>query len=649
MRGHSRLSYLPALDGVRALAVLAVLCYHGGRSWAAGGFLGVDAFFVLSGFLITSLLLSEWGATGEIDLKAFWTRRARRLLPALFLVLGAVAVYAAVVAAPTELERIRGDGLASLFYVANWRFVVTSQSYFAQFDVPSPLRHFWSLAIEEQFYLVWPLIVVAFLRWRRGAVGALACCTAVGAVASAVAMAAWYVPGQDPSRVYYGTDTRAQALLIGALLGMIWLRHPVVTNAVGRAVLNGAALIALVLLGWCWSTTTDDADWLYRGGFGVTAILVAVVIASAVQPRAGPVGRALSVTPLRVVGKISYGLYLWHWPVYVVLTPARVDLNDGALFAVRIVVTFALATLSYVLVERPIRLGAWRGLRIRIATPAVVTAVLVALLVVTAGAVAQRDVTAADARAPDASPRPVSATAPAPPRIMLVGDSMADSLAPGLARAAATNGFEFWNGSVLGCGLATDVGERLIDGWTNSDLRCIPGWRERWPQHIADWHPDVVVVLVGAQEPYDRRLNGHEYHFDEQDGYDLARGELLDAVDVLGAQGARVVLLTSPYFTKGWGNLPETRSVLNPAWIDRWNGLLREVEASRLGRVTTLDLNTRLCPEGRYTAAVGDVVVRGYDRGHLSDAGADYAAQWLVPQILALRPESSRTGGPSFA
>ena len=163
-----RIRYLPALDGLRAFAVLAVLGYHGGLGWLSGGFLGVDAFFVLSGFLITTLLLSEWGHRNRIALSAFWARRARRLLPALFLMLLGVALYAAFAAAPNELATIRGDALSSLLYVANWHFIFSHQSYFAQFTTPSPLRHMWSLAIEEQFYLVWPLIVYGVLRSFAG-------------------------------------------------------------------------------------------------------------------------------------------------------------------------------------------------------------------------------------------------------------------------------------------------------------------------------------------------------------------------------------------------------------------------------------------------------------------------------------------------
>lgn len=258
--------YLPALDGIRALAVLAVLAYHGGQTWAAGGYLGVDAFFVLSGFLITSLLLAERRQTGAIDLQAFWMRRARRLLPALFLVLGAVAVYAALAAAPTELERIRLDGLGSLFYVANWRFVFSHQSYFEQFAAPSPLRHMWSLAIEEQFYLVWPLLVFGLLRWGNGKMRKLALAAGSLALLSLGLMAILHSPGQDPSRVYFGTDTRATSLLVGALLAMLAAWRPFGKTARERTALHIAALASAGVLGYWWATTPDRSDWLYEGG-----------------------------------------------------------------------------------------------------------------------------------------------------------------------------------------------------------------------------------------------------------------------------------------------------------------------------------------------------------------------------------------------
>ena len=241
------------------MAVAAVLLYHGDISWARGGYLGVDAFFVLSGFLITSLLLAEWRGDGRIALSAFWARRARRLLPALFLVLAAVAAYGAVIAAPAELAHLRSDGLSALGYVANWGQIFSHQSYFESFAAPSPLRHTWSLAIEEQFYLVWPLLVAGVLRCRRGSIRSLGAVTGALLAASAVWMIVLYKPGVDPTRVYYGTDTRAQSLLMGALLAILLtrLRRPMGANAT-RA-LHGCALAAGLWLGVKEATVTTPS------------------------------------------------------------------------------------------------------------------------------------------------------------------------------------------------------------------------------------------------------------------------------------------------------------------------------------------------------------------------------------------------------
>src|SRR2546429_6663696 len=220
---NKRFTYQPALDGLRAFAVLSVFAYHLDAGWARGGFLGVDTFFVLSGFLITSLLVGEWARHGGISFAGFWARRARRLLPALLLVLLAVAAFAVLEAPADQLDGLRGDGLATLFYGANWRFIASGQSYFNLFTEASPLRHMWSLAIEEQFYLVWPLITFVCLRLARGRHWLLGLVCGAGAGASVATMAVLYDPS-DPSRAYYGTDSRAHLLLIGAGLALILAR-----------------------------------------------------------------------------------------------------------------------------------------------------------------------------------------------------------------------------------------------------------------------------------------------------------------------------------------------------------------------------------------------------------------------------------------
>ncbi len=638
-----RFRYLPALDGLRAFAVLAVLCYHGGMSWALGGFLGVDAFFVLSGFLITSLLLVEWKGTNGIALTAFWIRRAKRLLPALFLVLGGVALYAAFAAAPTELGRIRDDGLASLGYVANWRFVFSHQSYFDTFGVPSPLRHMWSLAIEEQFYLVWPMIVYGVLRWRRGSVGALAAVAGAIAIGSTVLMVSLYNPNGDPSRVYYGTDTRVSSLLVGALLAMFATKHTFGKTIFERRSLHVASVLAVGALGFMWVTTTDGPSWLYLGGFLVAALLVAVVIADVSQEQMGPVAKVMSLRPLRWIGAISYGLYLWHWPIYVFLSPVRTGLDDAALFAVRLAATFIVATLSYYLVEQPIRTGSWHGWRVRVATPAAVIGVAGVLLWSTANAVpAGIEVSVGDLRPPTTS-APTGAPTPAvdrPARIMLVGDSVANSLAPGITNQAAARGFEFWNASLPGCGFATEEGEHQFgEQWLSPVDRCQPSWRTRWPQQLKVWNPDVVVVGMGGQVTYDRRFAGNVIPFDTPDGINLAREELDAAVSILSSRGAKVVLLTALYGKLGWpAQIDIARSGFNNAWIDEWNAVATEVAAFHPKTVQLVDLNGRLDPGGKYADTIDGVDARS-DGVHLTPEASDLAGAWLAPQFLAAVPK----------
>jgi peptidoglycan/LPS O-acetylase OafA/YrhL/lysophospholipase L1-like esterase len=649
---HDRLAYMPALDGVRAMAVAAVLLYHGDVSWARGGYLGVDAFFVLSGFLITSLLLAEWRGDGRIALSAFWARRARRLLPALFLVLAAVAAYGAVMAAPAELEHLRSDGLSALGYVANWGQIFSHQSYFESFAAPSPLRHTWSLAIEEQFYLVWPLLVAGVLRWRRGSIRSLGAVTGGLLAASAVWMIVLYKPGVDPTRVYYGTDTRAQSLLIGALLAILLtrLRRPLGTNAT-RA-LHGGALLAAVWLGWIWVHTSEEAGWLYRGGFTLCALLVAIVIASVTRPMPGVLGALLSVRPLRWVGEVSYGLYLWHWPLYVIISHERTGLDGVPLLAVRLAATFAAATASFYLVERPIRRGRLQRWPARFTAPATAGLLAVALLFTTEGGVAQLSQTAAA----NLAPPPTAPAAPAGPtgpvRVMVVGDSVANSMGPGLERAAAPNGLTVWNASVDGCGITQDVGERRVWGWEPASPDCSPGWRQRWPLQLSQFNPDVVVVLLGTDDTFDRRIDGREIMFDSPEGDDLTRNELQEAVTLLSGSGARVVMLTTPYNVIGWPRRVRLdRSTYNPAWVDRWNTSLREVATRNPAKATIVDLNGFLDPDGKWSDTLQGVKLHTYDKMHLSPEGADLVANWLVPQVVRLArapvpTANASVGGP---
>jgi peptidoglycan/LPS O-acetylase OafA/YrhL len=341
-----------------------VLLYHADLA-VRGGFLGVESFFVLSGFLITSLLLTEWRPDRRIDLLGFWVRRARRLLPALFLALVGTQVLAAVVLrgdAPT----LRGDSLAALGYVMNWHLIFGGQSYFDPMLRPTLLQHLWSLAVEEQFYLLWPLLFAAGMRYlrRRG----LLVATLAVAAASAALMAWLFQPGADPSRIYYGTDTRASALLIGVALALVWAPGCVPAAASRRAgwLLDAAGALGLggLLAASIW--LYESHPLLYRGGFALVALGTALAIAGATHPRARLLPALLGWRPLRWIGTRSYGIYLWHWPIFSVTRPYQdVAFGGWSLLALRLALVLGLAELSYRFVETPIRHGAieraWRA------------------------------------------------------------------------------------------------------------------------------------------------------------------------------------------------------------------------------------------------------------------------------------------------
>jgi peptidoglycan/LPS O-acetylase OafA/YrhL len=385
-----RLPYSPGLDGLRAFAVIAVLLYHAQLAWIPGGFLGVEVFFVISGYLITALLLAEWRQRGRIDLKTFWLRRARRLLPALYVLL-VVTLAFAVVFLPGEVAGLRGDVLAAFGYVTNWYLIFGQESYFEAVGRPSLLQHLWSLAVEEQFYLIWPPILAlglcigaTRLRQRRVLRVAL-----FGALASAAAMALLYAPGVDPSRIYYGTDTRATGLLCGAALAFLWspgekyrpseARHrrlklaprgrfrrrwgwtaPLLLDILGFGALGGLVWFCLHL--------GEFQPFLYMGGFALVGLTTTATIMAVVHPNTLIGARLLGSAPLRWVGVRSYGIYLWHWPVFMVTRPDLDVPFDGlSLLALRLAATVILADLSYRYIETPIRRGAlgraWRTLR----------------------------------------------------------------------------------------------------------------------------------------------------------------------------------------------------------------------------------------------------------------------------------------------
>lgn len=332
-------AYAPGIDGLRALAVLAVFAYHAGG--LRGGFLGVDIFFVISGYLITDILARQ-RRTGTWDLRHFWIRRARRLLPALAVMLVSVTA-GTVIFDRTQLTGLRGDLLAATTYTSNWHQISAHDSYFSRYGPQPILVHLWSLAVEEQFYLVWPLILLVLLavvRIRRRQMAVVL----AGAIGSTVAMALEFTPGGDPSRLYYGTDTHSVGLLVGAALAL---------GLAGRRPHNDLlGLICLVGLAISLFLISDSGAFVYRGGFLLVALLAAGAVTGAAS---GPLGRILGMRPLRWLGVRSYAVYLWHWPV-LCMVRARLGHQPGFFGSVaEFALVLAIAHFSYLYIEDPIR------------------------------------------------------------------------------------------------------------------------------------------------------------------------------------------------------------------------------------------------------------------------------------------------------
>jgi peptidoglycan/LPS O-acetylase OafA/YrhL len=359
MTSSTRLSYITGLDGIRAIAVMAVLFYHANFPWALGGFLGVETFFVLSGFLITSLLLVEWQSTNQIDLKQFWLRRARRLLPAVWLLLLTLPVMA-VFFAPDALPRLKEDIPAAFIYSTNWVYIVREVPYFEAFGRPPLLQQLWSLAVEEQFYILWPLILLFLLRTSKNNRYKLLSAILIMTVLSAAWMAVLYSPDLDPLRVYYGTDTRAAGFLVGAMLALMWSPRQVLreTRSLTPGALGLAGLFALVIL---YNKLNEFQPFLYRGGILLTALASALLIVGASTPGTF-LSKLLEAGPLRWIGSRSYSIYLWHWPVFMLTRPGfDLALPTPWIRIGQVIITFVLAELSYRWIETPVRRRGFRA------------------------------------------------------------------------------------------------------------------------------------------------------------------------------------------------------------------------------------------------------------------------------------------------
>ncbi len=591
---RTELPYSPGLDGMRAFAVLAVIAFHNGFTWLLGGYYGVDAFFVLSGYLITSLLLAEWRGTGTVGLGAFWARRARRLLPAVLVLVLVIGVVAAVWPASFDATNLFTQSLATVGYSANWYYATTHVTYFTASAAPSPLLHTWSLAIEEQFYLVWPLVVLAVLggwrrngrrrsgpdpagsagdddanrgstagpesdAWRRGRLRILLYISVFGAAASAILMAAVSSDANGINRAYYGTDTRAQGLLVGAALATaftLWGHGRARSGQAGWAAIGlvGAAAVAVM-----WVSVPEPSWLAFHGGFLLVSMSCAAVVASVIKAPAGVVPRLLATWPLRSLGRISYGVYLWYWPVLLVVSQQRTGLGLWPLFAWRVAITVVLAAISYFLVEQPIRRGALPWRRALVAAPlaaglafgvaALGTSVAAAALVRPGSALASDTVSA---RGGDAAG--VVASGGREVKVLLVGDSMAGTLGVGLAAEAPRYGVQLMNDGTPQCSLSMDQEFQVLWYRLAPAPPCRPGdpdaLFQRWQQIVDAYNPDVVVYL-GRGEQFDQEVDGRWGHLGQRWFDEWVAARFRQAVGVLGSRGAAVVLMLPPVSDSG--------------------------------------------------------------------------------------------------
>ncbi len=631
--------YVPALDGIRAVAVSGVLLFHGGVSWVGGGFLGVSTFFTLSGFLITRLLLNEHEATGGIDLSRFWTRRFRRLMPASLLALLAIAFYGGLGAEPHELWRLRGDAISALLYGSNWWFHFSGKAYEELFARPSPVQHFWSLSIEEQFYLLYPPLLLVILWIARGRRGLVGCALALLTAGSVAASALLHEPEASTSRVYYGTDTRAAELLVGALLAVAM--RPGGLGCRFRPTIEAAGWVGLAASLAIWALASPSSGWLFEGGLLVHALLVSLWIRAALQ--SGPLARTLAWEPLRRLGLVSYGAYLYHWPLYVWLDEARTGLEGPGLLAMRIGATVVAASLSYRLLEHPIRNGTrLRGRSLWAVAPFAVGFVALALVAVTRNPVVPPSVQHPFlGRA--AMPLDVGDDA-AKPRIAVLGDSVAWTLGQGLARWGRSSGeANVWNLASFGCGVTHSIGALNRQGHP-AGQRCgrAADW---WAIPLASFKPDVVLVMVGLWDLRDRQLP--QWSATRGPGDPLfdrwLLGELSEALAAAKETGAEVQWLTYPCISPrpgqnvAKGPLGDT-AALDPERLRHLNvELLGRLLAAHPGAFELYDLTEHVCRAGRFDATVLGVRHARPDGVHFSTEAADrIAAELLGPAALRI-------------
>ncbi|MFM9111714.1 MAG: acyltransferase family protein [Actinomycetota bacterium] len=653
------LGYVAALDGLRAVSVIAVIAYHAGLDAVPGGFLGVEVFFVISGFLITTLLIEEKSSTGTVSLHGFWLRRFRRLMPALFAML-AVTLLVVTFASTTSAPEFRRDVIAGIAYASNWwQIFGVDTPYFGTGSLPV-LRHLWSLAVEEQWYLAWPLVFVACTgqsKFRRVPLGVVALVASVGIM---VAMGLAFVPDDEArtNLLYLGTHTRSSGIILGAAFAL--LRPIASTNSSDRRFLDGAltcaAAASLGAIGVLASILHVEDAALYRGGLAATSIASVIVVAVVVRSGDGLIAQLLSIPWLVAIGKRSYGLYLWHWPTFVVVDARS---SDARLF-LALAITVVVNELTYRAIEVPVRngvIGKWfterRSLsgvrrRLPVAAVSVLAAIVVASSVKLTG-IEARDVSVdsgntdvvfvAPTTAPIVPDSAVSTTsttvAVLPRRVVIVGDSQAHSLYVNRP-AGIEETFTLTNGSLDGCGVydrGVGVGGKN-DRFRRNFANCA-GFEEKWATSATNARADVALIVIGAWEVLDLEVGKLRFKVDTIPADTLFVSQLKKGIDALRATRTAVAVLEVPCMrpvdSKG-GPVPALKERGDDARTGHLNDLIREVVESYPSQVTFVEGPTEWCSNPKVSTSLS----YRWDGVHVYKPGAKLIFETIADDLLSI-------------
>jgi peptidoglycan/LPS O-acetylase OafA/YrhL len=640
--------YMPGLDGMRGVAMAAMLLYHHGVTFVSGAMFTVSTFFTLSGFLIATVVLGEHARTGRVSLPKFFEQRARRLLPAalaaIVLVVGLQYLFK-VGSGP----KFRGDLLAGVGYMTNWRLAASGSSYGALFQSEAPTQHFWSLAIEEQFYLAFPILLLTALwigRKRLAVAGGL-----LAAAAAAAFAAAWVNASAHGNTgvTYYATYTRAGEILAGVALALI-----VATGPVKRLLDSRPGVVVTAVLGvagiagwfWLWHTIALNDPASFHGGVELNTLFTGLVILACISRRAGPAAHALSFTPVREFGKLSYGVYLYHWPLFLLLTTELTGLGSRPLFAVRVAATLAVAIASYHYLESPIRFR-MKMPRLRLAAGmALAVAAVVALIVtVPVHESDQVDLAAAQSATADsplvvdqATPQNGAATSA---NILLVGDSVVWS---------TLTGWDEWNAShssqvhvdayfSVACTLGQASGPVRSLGVLEQPYDTCIHFRDDLPAALGQAKYDAIVVLMGNKDMSERQLDGEWRHLGDPVFDTWLRPQVDSLADILATEGVPVLWMKVPQLEIARANDPTSHPDMyadnDPARMARLNQIVSgELEGRPNFRFVDLPAWLRTQPGGE----LGPTRIDGI---HFSVPGAAAFTSWMVPQILDIAGERS--------